>query len=88
MTFNYMKYYLWYFMALTDAVPRLLKEEVTIMPIYEPLHPIDPLPAVPAECCVSCGYSYCKSLEICVRPWETYCADFDVIVNPFIGDGH
>ena len=23
------------------------------------------------NCCASCGYSYCPSLDSCVRPWET-----------------
>ena len=23
-------------------------------------------------CCESCGYSYCPSLDNCVKPWETY----------------
>lgn len=28
-------------------------------------------------CCVSCGYTYCESLHICVRLWETYCKSLD-----------
>ena len=50
---------------------------------------IRPMPIqVEHDCCVSCGYSYCKTLDICVRPWETYCSDFDVVVNPFLKTGH
>lgn len=33
------------------------------------------------ECCVSCGFSYCPSLDDCVRPWETYCQEFDFPYN-------
>ena len=33
------------------------------------------------ECCDSCGYSYCPSLDDCVRPWETYCQEFDFPYN-------
>ena len=32
-------------------------------------------------CCVSCGYSYCPSLDNCVKPWETYCQEFDFPYN-------
>lgn len=32
-------------------------------------------------CCLSCGYSYCPSLDTCVRPWETYCKEFDFPYN-------
>ena len=32
-------------------------------------------------CCVSCGYSYCPSLDDCVKPWETYCQEFDFPYN-------
>ena len=53
------------------------------LPIEEPMSPMDS-----HNCCVSCGYSYCKTLDSCVRPWETYCVDFNVIVNPFLKTGH
>tara|TARA_R100000654_G_scaffold63920_1_gene91316 strand:- start:11287 stop:11523 length:237 start_codon:yes stop_codon:yes gene_type:complete len=33
------------------------------------------------ECCESCGYSYCPSLDDCVRPWITYCKEFDFPYN-------
>ena len=33
------------------------------------------------SCCTSCGYSYCPSLDDCVRPWETYCKEFDIPYN-------
>ena len=33
------------------------------------------------SCCESCGYSYCPSLDTCVRPWETYCQEFDFPYN-------
>ena len=26
-------------------------------------------------CCVSCGYIYCKSLALCLRPWIEECPD-------------
>ena len=32
-------------------------------------------------CCVSCGYSYCPSLDNCIRPWENYCQEFDFPYN-------
>ena len=32
-------------------------------------------------CCLSCGYSYCPSLDTCVRPWETYCQELDFPYN-------
>jgi len=32
-------------------------------------------------CCESCGYTYCPSLDICVRPWETYCQELDFPYN-------
>ena len=32
-------------------------------------------------CCESCGYSYCPSLDTCVRPWEIYCKEFDFPYN-------
>jgi len=32
-------------------------------------------------CCLSCGYSYCPSLDTCVKPWETYCQEFDFPYN-------
>ncbi len=28
-------------------------------------------------CCVSCGYTYCESLNECIRSWETYCKSLD-----------
>jgi len=33
------------------------------------------------NCCESCGYSYCPSLNDCVRPWEIYCQEFDFPYN-------
>ena len=32
-------------------------------------------------CCETCGYTYCPSLDICVRPWETYCQELDFPYN-------
>ena len=32
-------------------------------------------------CCESCGYSYCPSLDDCIRPWETYCQELDFPYN-------
>jgi len=32
-------------------------------------------------CCSSCGYNWCPSTEVCVRPWETYCQEFDFPYN-------
>lgn len=29
----------------------------------------------------SAGYSYCPSLDECVRPWEVYCKEFDFPYN-------
>jgi hypothetical protein len=31
-------------------------------------------------CCVSCGYTWCETLNECVRVWETYCKSLE--------DGH
>ena len=31
-------------------------------------------------CCISCGYTWCETLNECVRVWETYCESLD--------DGH
>ncbi len=28
-------------------------------------------------CCISCGYTWCESLQECVRLWETYCSSLD-----------
>ena len=100
---NMITYYLWYLaislvgVAGVGAIPRKLSEVddngcnmcscLTPMPsIIRPM----PLEREQLDCCVSCGYSYCKTLDICVRPWETYCSDFDVVVpeGPFLKTGH
>mgnify|MGYP003660940070 len=28
-------------------------------------------------CCLSCGYTWCETLNECVRVWETYCESLD-----------
>ena len=28
-------------------------------------------------CCNSCGYTWCETLNECVRVWETYCKSLD-----------
>ncbi len=28
-------------------------------------------------CCLSCGYTWCETLNECVRVWETYCQSLD-----------
>ncbi len=28
-------------------------------------------------CCLSCGFSWCESLNECVRVWETYCESLE-----------
>ena len=28
-------------------------------------------------CCISCGYTWCASLNTCVRIWETYCESLE-----------
>lgn len=28
-------------------------------------------------CCISCGYSWCETLQECVRVWETYCESLE-----------
>ena len=33
------------------------------------------------DCCMSCGYNYCPSLDNCVRSWETYCQEFQFPYN-------
>tara|TARA_Y100001963_G_C6617938_1_gene370284 strand:+ start:274 stop:552 length:279 start_codon:yes stop_codon:yes gene_type:complete len=33
------------------------------------------------DCCMSCGYNYCPSLDTCVRSWETYCQEFQFPYN-------
>ena len=32
-------------------------------------------------CCETCGYTYCPSLDTCVKPWETYCQELDFPYN-------
>jgi len=32
-------------------------------------------------CLIGAGYSYCPSLDECVRPWESYCKEFDFPYN-------
>ena len=32
-------------------------------------------------CCLTCGYSWCPSTEICIRPWETYCKEMQFPYN-------
>ena len=33
-------------------------------------------------CCLSCGYTWCETLNECVRVWETYC---ESLVSETIG---
>ncbi len=28
-------------------------------------------------CCISCGYTWCETLNECVRVWETYCESLE-----------
>ena len=28
-------------------------------------------------CCTSCGYTWCETLNECIRVWETYCKSLD-----------
>lgn len=53
-----------------------------------PINPYQPMPidylreglAIHKDdhnCCVSCGYSYCDTLDTCVRPWETFCQSLE-----------
>jgi hypothetical protein len=28
-------------------------------------------------CCMSCGYSWCETLQECIRIWETYCESLE-----------
>ena len=37
-----------------------------------PLYPYDD-----KGCCISCGYSWCETLQECVRIWETYCKSLE-----------
>ena len=30
-------------------------------------------------CCISCGYTWCETLNECVRVWETYCESLEDI---------
>ncbi len=40
------------------------------------------------NCCDSCGYSYCPSLDTCIRSWETYCQEFQFPYNAlYYGSG-
>jgi len=54
------------------SVPIVKKEPIDIL--------LDGL-ANEHECCESCGYSYCPSLDDCIRPWEIYCKEFDFPYN-------
>lgn len=38
-------------------------------------------PYDPYGCCVSCGYTWCETLNECVRTWETYCESLDVGIH-------
>ena len=63
-----------------SGVPIVSRDELMPMPIDTlreglAIHKDD------NNCCVSCGYSYCPSLDNCVRPWETYCQEFDFPYN-------
>jgi len=69
-----------YLIKVLFGIPAILS--IPIQPTEE--QPIDILLtglAAKDSCCVSCGYSYCPSLEDCVRPWETYCKEFDFPYN-------
>ena len=48
-----------------------------------PVEPVDILLTglAVSGCCESCGYTYCPSLDTCVRPWETYCQELDFPYN-------
>ena len=79
-------------LAATLAYLSILSSVLSI-----PLPPPAPAPPAPAAvdilltglavhtdeegCCESCGYSYCPSLDTCVRPWEIYCKEFDFPYN-------
>jgi len=28
-------------------------------------------------CCISCGYTWCETLNQCIRVWETYCESLE-----------
>lgn len=32
----------------------------------------------PYGCCSSCGYTWCETLNECVRVWETYCESLEI----------
>ena len=51
------------------------------IPIVPQPQPIDILlSGLAAEGC-ACGYSYCPSLDTCVKPGETYCQELDFPYN-------
>ena len=69
-----------YLIKVLFGIPAILS--IPIQPTEE--QPVDILLeglAAKDSCCTSCGYSYCPSLDDCVRPWETYCKEFDFPYN-------
>jgi hypothetical protein len=62
------------------GIPVVLSIQPTIQPTKEPIDILLEALATP-RCCEDCGYSYCPSLDDCIRPWETYCKDFDFPYN-------
>jgi len=58
-----------------QSVPIVEKEPVDILLQGLAIHTDE------GGCCVSCGYSYCPSLDDCVKPRETYCQEFDFPYN-------
>jgi len=45
---------------------------ILIQDIIAPPNPYDEY-----GCCTSCGFSWCETLQECVRPWEIYCKSLD-----------
>ena len=63
-------------LKLTEAIPLFLLEPTLIGDEEDE-----------NECCISCGYEYCPSLDTCIRRWETMCREFDFPYNVFYASG-
>jgi hypothetical protein len=62
---------------LTGLAYKPLPDDIRYVPVPQPIG----VNQDEGGCCISCGYSWCPSTNICVRPWETYCQELDFPYN-------